>query len=330
MHALHGIQAGNHVFAAAVVLLAHCLHLGHALEAGQRLDGSILRHGVGAGGHLALQAAHDLRNGRRRGRVADAPAGHRVGLGHAVDDDCLVVDRLAEGRDGRVLLAVIDELLVNLIGNHIEPARHGQLGDLAKLIAAEDRARRVARRVDQQHLRALGHKGCQIARLGDIVVLALRLHKHRHAARQADHLRIGNPARRGDDHLVAGVEQRAQRRIDGELRAVGNDNLGRRIGQRIVAQQLVADRLPQRQRARRRGVLGQAHIQRLMRCGTDVLGRHKVRLTGAEGDDITAIGCHLLGLRVDRQGRGRGNRAAHAGKFKRQTELLLRAQEYLK
>ena len=108
-----------------------------------------------------------------------------------------------------MLFAVVNQLLIDLVSNHIEAARNSKLGDFAKLITVPDRAGRVTGRIDEQRLGLFRHIRGQIARFGHIVLLALARNQHRHAARQTDHLRIGNPAGRGNNDLVAGIEQRA-------------------------------------------------------------------------------------------------------------------------
>ena len=54
------------------------------LRAGQRLDGGPLGDRAGAGRLLPLQHVHRLDERFGTGRVADPPAGHRIGLRYAV------------------------------------------------------------------------------------------------------------------------------------------------------------------------------------------------------------------------------------------------------
>ena len=53
----------------------------------ERRDGGLLRHGIGIRRALALHGAHRGNHIHWSGRVADAPAGHRIGLGDTVHDD---------------------------------------------------------------------------------------------------------------------------------------------------------------------------------------------------------------------------------------------------
>src|SRR5689334_9817007 len=63
------------------------------LRAVQGLDRRPLRDGRGAGRLLALQRVHRLDQLDRAGGVADAPAGHRIGLRHAVHGQRALVER---------------------------------------------------------------------------------------------------------------------------------------------------------------------------------------------------------------------------------------------
>ena len=75
-------------------------HLLHALLAVlQGLQGGPLHKGGAIGGDMALQGADALGQVQRCSGVADAPAGHAVGLGHAVDDDGALVDLRGQGGD---------------------------------------------------------------------------------------------------------------------------------------------------------------------------------------------------------------------------------------
>src|SRR5689334_1204783 len=82
-----------------------------ALEDGGA-DGGVDERGD-VGGHLALEGGHGLHEleapGAAGGGVADAPAGHGVGLGKAVDGDGPLGD-LRDGADGEVGNASVGDL----------------------------------------------------------------------------------------------------------------------------------------------------------------------------------------------------------------------------
>jgi hypothetical protein len=81
---------------------------------------------------------------------ADAPAGHRIGLGGAVGDDAVLQPRLDLG-DGAELEAVIDQVLVHVVGHDpdMRVLQH-HLGQRLHLLARAPGAGRVVREV-QHH-----------------------------------------------------------------------------------------------------------------------------------------------------------------------------------
>src|SRR5262249_58345028 len=72
--------------------------------------------------------------------------------GEAVEDDDQAF-HAREARDRREL-AVVQERLVDLVGEDRNPMPLRDLGDAAELIGLEDATRRVLRRVDDDELRA--------------------------------------------------------------------------------------------------------------------------------------------------------------------------------
>ena len=127
----------------------------------------------------------------------------------------------------------------------------------------------------------------------------------RHAAGQLDRLGVGGPVRGGQQHLVAGVEQRGERLVDRLLAAVGHQDLVRLDLVAGVPCGLGDDRgLEVGQAAGRR-------VAVVRRVGTrggggldDVAGRREVGLAGAEPDHRAPLGLERLGLGVHGQ-RGR-------------------------
>ena len=114
---------------------------------------------------------------------------------------------------------------------------------------------------------------------------------------------IGGPVRRGQDDLVAGVEQRLERVVDRVLPAVGHDDLARFDHVARVAGGLRRDRGAQL------GEPGRGRVLVVARVGTrsggrvdDVRRRREVGLAGTEADDVLARG--LQRLRLARRRRG--------------------------
>ena len=69
---------------------------------------------------MAEVVGHGLGHRRRGQRIADAPSGHGIGLGDAVDEDRVRLDLVTERGDAGKLHAVIDELIINLIRDDVQ------------------------------------------------------------------------------------------------------------------------------------------------------------------------------------------------------------------
>ena len=108
-----------------------------------------------------------------------------------------------------------------------------------------DGAGRVRRRHEQERLGALGAGRLELVD-GDPEAVVDGADGHRNATGQGDRLREGDPVGRGDEDLVARVEQGGEGVGDGLLAAVGDQHL---VGGHPVARVAVGlgrDRLPQR------------------------------------------------------------------------------------
>ena len=289
-----------HDAAAPAVELGH-----HALELrvrpGERRERGVLRNGVGVGGGVALVVGHGLGHFHGRGGVSNAPAGHGVGLGHAVDGDGARLDLVAQGGDGDVLRAVIDKVFVDLVRDDVEVVLDGEPADVLKLLAGVDKAVGVVGGVQDDGARPACDGGLDLAGQELKAVLLPRLHDDGNAARHAHQLRVAHPEGTRHDDLVPLVQQRLEGVEQGVLRAVGDHDLARLVVQAVVAQELLADGLLEVHRARSGRIPRHALVQGLL-CGlADVLGRIKIRLARAKAHDVQALGLHLLGLGVDLQ-----------------------------
>ena len=135
-----------------------------------------------------------------------------------------------------------------------------------------------------------------------------------HTAGERDRLGVGRPVRRGQQHLVARVEQRGEGLVDGLLAAVGDEHLRRGDLEAGVAQRLRGDRLAQLREARGGRVAVVARIGAGGLGGRDHGGRGgEVRLARAEADDRAARRLERLRLRVDGQRGGLGDPADPGG-----------------
>ena len=105
------------------------------LEVSWRLDVGGGRDGVG-----------------RPDQPSHPPAGHGVGLGHAVHHQAPVGQLGHQHRHGVVLGAAVDEVLVDLVGQHPQAPLDGPAPDRLDLARRVDGPGRVGRRDEEEHL----------------------------------------------------------------------------------------------------------------------------------------------------------------------------------
>ena len=90
--------------------------------------------------------------------IADAPAGDTVGLGHAIDGDGAFAHAWDCG-DRNMLGTIVDNVLVDLIGNGQCIPLLAEARDLPQLRARENFARRVVRGIDDNRFRMVVKRG---------------------------------------------------------------------------------------------------------------------------------------------------------------------------
>ena len=258
---------------------------------------------------VRLEVGGRLHDVGRADHPADPPAGHGVGLGHAVHDDA-AVGQLGDGDGDRgELVVAVGEVLVDLVGEHPDAVLDGPLADGLDLLA-RGRPRRSGSTATRRRA-ALVRVGAGRLELvdGDPEAGGLvgRQLDHR-AAGEAHGLGVGRPVRRREQHLVAGVDERGDGVVDGVLAAVGDDDLRRGDLVAGVPQRLRGDGLLQLGQAAGRRVAVVARVAAGRDGGLDdVVGRREVGLAGAEADDRLARRLQRLGLGVDRQRGGLGD-----------------------
>ena len=311
--ALDLVHAVHHVVAALLERLPHILH--RLLGTGQGGRRGFLGDGTGGADAVAQIVADQLGDVGGGGHIADAPAGHGIGLGDTVDQQGALLDLGADGGQADKLLVVIDEVVIDLVGDHIQVILHTHLGDGLQLTAGVHHAGGVGGIVQDHALGFGGDGGSQLFR-SDLEVLRLRgLHHHRHAAHHPDQFDVTHPVGSGQDHLVAGIHQRPQGRIDTGLGAAGHGDLRRLIVHAAVLLQPLTYGLTQLHGACGGSVFGIVVLDRLDAGLFDVVGGGEIRLTGAEADHIQAISTHLLKHRIDGQSGGRLNGQCDLGQL---------------
>ena len=251
---------------------------------------------------MRLEVRHLLHHVSRPVHPAHAPAGHGVGLGHAVDHDGLVLELGNLGEDvGH--LALVHEVLVDFVRDHPQAVLERPLADRREFRCGVDRAGRVRRRAQQENLRALGQSAVELVERDLVVLVGAREYLNRDAAGQPDRLGVGGPVGGGQDDLVAVVEQRHERLVDGLLAAIGDDDVVRINLNTGVGLRLRGDCRAKLGQALCHGVLVVLRIRGSLRGRlNDVSWGGEVRLARAKTDDRLAFGLQGLRLGVDSEG----------------------------
>ena len=163
------------------------------------------------------------------------------------------------------------------------------------------RAVGVGRVVEHERL-GLGRYGLfQLLRRHFEIRSLIRIYVYDGAARHFNELGIGQPVRRGQYDLVAGIDYRVESVAQRLLAAVGNDYLFGRVIQPVVALEFVADGLSQFHRARNGRILRHTLVERDLRRLDDVPGGVEIGLARTEGHDVQALRLHCFCLRRDSQ-----------------------------
>ena len=191
---------------------------------------------------------------------------------------------------------VVDELFVDLIGDDIYPVLHCDGRDLLQGLPVVRQAGGIGGAVQYDRFCLFGDRlfelGCR-----DAETLLLRCLHDDGGGIVQDHLvGIGDPVGGGDDHLVAGIEERFGDVVEAVFRPAGNEDLRPFIGEPVVLLELVNDRVLELVGAAGRSVLREARLDRLDPRQLDVLRRVKIRFADAEIHYIDALRFHGLGL----------------------------------
>ena len=246
-HAINFIKALTDDIAAFFKRLSHLfdgiLRLRQCGDSGFLRDRSWIRRAV------RLDARHRLNRILRTGGIPDAPSGHRIRLGYAVDDERYRLRGFVERCGAHVRRAIVKQGLVNLIGDEIDLVFDDDFGNLLKRLHIVGGACRIAWAVNQHrfcigtdcrfnlfwcHAEVLRGRGINHARNGSC---------------EFDLFGVTHPIRRGEDDFVARVADSLQDVVNGMLRATGDDYLRGGIIQAVVPFEFVGDSLSEFGRA---------------------------------------------------------------------------------
>ena len=187
-------------------------------------------------------------------------------------------------------LPVVEDVFVDLIAEDVEIELLGHGTDGVDLVALQHAAGRIVGATCHQRLGLFGDVRPQLC-LGDAEIrLCGQRHMHGDAPVQLHHGRIAHPRRVEDHHLVAGIEERGQRGVDRPLAARRHHDLIRRHMDVVLTRQLGRNRLQQRRRPKRGGIVCVPVADGGKAGFLNVLGCVEIRFTTGQVDDVFARG----------------------------------------
>ena len=123
----NGAQSLHDRVPARPELRDHSIHLGRTCR--QRGRARALHEGRGAGDRVRHELRHRIDERLWKDPVAETPSGHREGLAEAIEKDRPLGHALLAC--DRTMLAVVDQLAIDLVGEHPEVALARDPCDLA-------------------------------------------------------------------------------------------------------------------------------------------------------------------------------------------------------
>ena len=301
-HALGLAQPADHEV--APVLVVGDMARDQVLRPVERRRHRRLADGRDAGRRLALHVHHRRDHRLGAAGIADAPAGHGIGLRGAVHRERALLQPGLDLGDRVRLGAVIGEMLVDLVRHdqHLGML-HQHLGELAQFVARAHRAGRVVGEVEHHPLGVGRDRRLEIGSAQLEMVVLRAGHRHRHAAAQLDLVGIADPAGRRHDHLVARIHRRHGGAEHDLLAAVRDHDLVHRVVEIVLALELALHRLLQRLGAVLRRILGLSGERRLVGGLDGVPRRHEVGLARRQADDLDTLRAQLAHF-AGHRGRG--------------------------
>ena len=252
-----------------------------------------------------MHIAHRLDEVLGAARVADAPAGHAIGFGHAVHRQCTVVQRWLDLRRCCEFEIVVDEVFVHVVGQHPHVrVTYEHVGDGFQFGLRIGRAAWVRRGIEQHPFSFRRDRFFKVGRFHLETGFLRACDEHRRAFRQQHHVGVRYPIRGRYDDFVARRKCCHECVIEHLLAAGADGDLLGRISEAILALEFCDDGFFQFCRAIDCRVFGVAALNRLDRGFLDVVGRIEIRLAERERDDIFALCFERIGLGGDGDGGG--------------------------
>ena len=279
----HLVEGMDDEIAAQPVLLAHLQSVGFAVLNG--FERRFLADDARAEHRVLVDLHHRLDDLRRPAGVADAEAGHGIGLGKTVQKN-RALQHPGQGGDADVL-PLEGEFGIDLVSDHQQIVAPHDGGDLLQVGVGHGAAGRVGREIQHQRLAPGSDDLLDVLRANREAVFRLAGHSYGHAVRHGDAGRVTDVARFVINDLIARIDQRAERDIHGLAHADGDEDLvGWVVRQPEPPLQADGNGLAQFEQTEVGGVTGPALFQGKDGGFADVPRGDEIGFAHAKGDDI--------------------------------------------
>ena len=264
------------------------MHAGHVfIGTGQGRDTGFLHRRIGGQEEVLHQGLHGAHEITGHDEIAQAPAGHGIGLGKTADDHGIV--RVLQ--DGVLFRIPVGQAVIDLVGND-----HGaQFGQGAHALRLQHDARGVAGGVDEH---GPGARRDLFGHVFGTELEAFFLMGQRpdgHPARIAHEVGIAGIAGIGEDDFVARIEQGGEKDHHGRGRTGEDQHLVGMQADTIAPLVIGAQMFAQLHIAQGVGVVGLPFVQGLEGSLTDALGRIEIGFAQFQVDDGSTLPFELLG-----------------------------------
>src|SRR5271166_3695947 len=279
------IDAAYEHVPAALKLLPHLLRL--TLVAAHRLDAGYLSEGGRTGGGVSREARELCRKVGPHDAITQAPAGHRIGLREATQNDGSILEAI--NRRDAIWLSFEEQAAVDFVAQDHDVAVANGGGNVFHIALGDDASGRILRRVQDDELGAIGDETGQLVHVEAEIALLAQWNGNSFRAQEVDHRLVNREAGIGIDDLVSLFHQREHGEEDNRF-AAGNDHDF--IGADLDATRtgdLCRDGLAQLRQARRRSVMGIALAQSVHSGLDDVGGRVHVGLADLKVNDVSSL-----------------------------------------
>src|SRR5438477_1553440 len=273
--------------------------LARAFEGG---DAGPLRRRIDAGMAIDRQPLGMREQRLRPHAVAHTPAGHRIGLAPAVEQDDLLADR-GIGEQADMLGAVIEDLAIDLVAHDRDMRVLFETGDEAvEFGARHDAARRIGRAVDDQEPRLRRDLFQHLLGAERKALALVKRHRHRRRAGKLDDAFVDRETGVRVEDLHPRLAEHHDREEHRDLAARHDEHLVGRHLDSVAAPKICGNGGAQRRDAVGWGIAVMTVGEGLAAGLDDMRRGRKIGLADAEIDDRAVLRRQRLGARQHLEG----------------------------